>query len=123
MLWAERIPNPNPEDILKSAIGYETEGYLHQLYYHYPRRGGYQAISEAWAKRVPVTYGFRVKSLERRGESWLVSDGAQTREYRRIVSTLPIQHLAKHFRGIASLYVKSNGHHRQRIGTTKTQAR
>jgi protoporphyrinogen oxidase len=94
MLWAERIPNPAPEDILKSAIGYETEGYLHQLYYHYPRRGGYQAIAEAWAKRVPVTYGFRVQSLERRGESWLVSDGTQTREYRQIISTLPIQYLA-----------------------------
>jgi protoporphyrinogen oxidase len=94
MLWAERIPNPNPDDILKSAIGYETEGYLHQLYYHYPRRGGYQAISEAWAKRAPVTYGFRVQSLERRGDSWLVSDGAQTREYRQLVSTLPVQYLA-----------------------------
>lgn len=94
MLWADRIPNPNPEDILKSAIGYETEGYLHQLYYHYPRRGGYQAISEAWAKRAAVTYGFHVQSLERRGDSWLVSDGTQTREYRQLVSTLPIQYLA-----------------------------
>lgn len=94
MLWADRIPNPDPEDILKSAIGYETEGYLHQLYYHYPRRGGYQAISEAWAKRAPVTYCFHVQSLERRGDSWLVSDGTQTCEYRQLVSTLPIQQLA-----------------------------
>ena len=94
MLWADRIPNPDPEDILKSAIGYETEGYLHQLYYHYPRRGGYQALSEAWAKRVPVTYNFRVKSLERRDDKWIVNDGTQTREYRQLVSTLPIQHLA-----------------------------
>ena len=95
MLWADRIPNPNPEDILKSAIGFETEGYLHQLYYHYPRRGGYQAISEAWAKRVPVTYDFRVQSLERRGDAWLVNNGTQTKEYRQLVSTLPIQQLAK----------------------------
>ena len=95
MLWADRIPNPDPEDILKSAIGYETEGYLHQLYYHYPRRGGYQAISEAWAKRVPVTYNFRAQSVERRADSWVVTDGTQTREYRQLVSTLPIQQLAK----------------------------
>jgi len=94
MLWADRIPNPNPEDILKSAIGYETEGYLEQLYYHYPRRGGYQAISEAWAKRVPVTYNFRAQSLERHGDTWRVSDGTRTREYRRLVSTLPIQLVA-----------------------------
>ena len=94
MLWAERIPNPAPEDILKSAIGFETEGYLHQLYYHYPRRGGYQAISEAWARHVPITYGFRAQALERRGSSWVVDDGTQTREYRQLVSTLPIQYLA-----------------------------
>lgn len=95
MLWADRIPNPDPEDILKSSIGYETEGYLHQLYYHYPWRGGYQAISEAWARRVAVTYDFRVRSLERRGDSWLVSDGIETREYRELISTLPIQQIAQ----------------------------
>ena len=94
MMWADRIPNPNPDDILKSALGFETEGYLHQLYYHYPRRGGYQAISEAWAKRVPVNYGCRVQSLERRDDSWVVSDGRRTWEYRQLVSTLPIQQLA-----------------------------
>jgi protoporphyrinogen oxidase len=93
MIWADRIPNPDPEDILKSAIGFETEGYLHQLYYHYPRRGGYQALSEAWARRVPVNYGFRITALERRNDAWVVSDGRQTREYRQIVSTLPIQQL------------------------------
>ncbi len=95
MLWADRIPNPDPDDILKSALGFETEGYLHQLYYHYPRRGGYQAISEAWAQRVPVTYNFRVRSLERRRDSWLVSDGKETREYRQLISTLPIQQIAR----------------------------
>jgi len=94
MLWADRIPNPNPEDILKSAIGYETEGYLHQLYYHYPRRGGYQAISEAWAKQVPVTYDFRIQSLERHNDRWLVKSGDQTREYSQLLSTLPVQQLA-----------------------------
>ena len=94
MLWADRIPNPNPEDILKSAIGWETEGYLHQLYYHYPRRGGYQAISEAWAAKVPVRYDFKIRTLEKRADSWLVSDGTETREYRQLISTLPIQQIA-----------------------------
>jgi protoporphyrinogen oxidase len=93
MLWADRIPNPDPEDILKSAIGYETEGYLHQLYYHYPRKGGYQAISEAWARKASVTYNFRAQSLERQGDRWIVSDGSQKREFRQIVSTLPVQQL------------------------------
>ncbi len=50
MALADRIPNPLPEDILKSSLGYSTEGYLHQLYYFYPKTGGYQAICKAWQK-------------------------------------------------------------------------
>lgn len=94
MLWADRIPQPNPEDILKSALGYETEGYLHQLYYSYPRVGGYQAISEAWAKQVRISYCFAVKYLKKQKDFWLVSNGVETREYKQIVSTMPIQLLA-----------------------------
>src|SRR6185369_6170536 len=58
------------------------------------RRGGYQAISEAWAKNAPVTYGFDVQKLERRADSWVVSNGTETREYRQIVTTLPIQYVS-----------------------------
>ncbi len=38
--WVDRIPSPPMEDIVKSALGYETEGYLHQLYFKYPKKGG-----------------------------------------------------------------------------------
>lgn len=49
MLWAERIPLPPVEDVIKSAFGESTEGYLHQLYYHYPKVGGYSALMNSWA--------------------------------------------------------------------------
>ncbi len=96
MIWAGRIPLPPVEDIIKSSIGFETEGYLHQLYYHYPLRGGYKAISEAWAKRVNVTYGFRVQKVDKtkRG-TFIVSDGKQNREYDQLISTIPIHELVK----------------------------
>ena len=45
MVWADRIPNPPLEDIIKSSLGFNTEGYLHQLYYYYPLKGGYKARS------------------------------------------------------------------------------
>ena len=32
----ERIPKPPPEDVINSAKGIQTEGYKHQLYFHYP---------------------------------------------------------------------------------------
>ena len=49
MTWADRIPQPPKEDVVKGALGVSTEGYLHQLHYHYPLTGGYQAITSAWA--------------------------------------------------------------------------
>lgn len=94
MLWADRIPMPKPEDVLRSALGFETEGYVHQLFYHYPLHGGYQAISEAWARDLPVTYGFDVTRVERRpGGGFAVSDGTATRTFDRLVSTLPVHDL------------------------------
>jgi protoporphyrinogen oxidase len=96
MTWAERIPQPPPEDVLKSAMGISTEGYLHQLYYHYPLRGGYQAISEAWASRLRPRYGFEVRSISLpEGGGVVVSDGSEERSYDRIASTMPLDRLVE----------------------------
>src|SRR3990167_7373942 len=61
---AERIPKPALTDILKSSLGYPTEGYMHQLYYHYPNTGGYQAICKAWAAPATITYQFQVSHIQ-----------------------------------------------------------
>jgi protoporphyrinogen oxidase len=53
MLWSERIPQPPPIDVVRGALGIETEGFVHQLHFHYPRRGGYQAIPRAFAQLLP----------------------------------------------------------------------
>ncbi len=96
MMWADRIPNPPAEDIIKSSIGYETEGYLHQLYYHYPLRGGYQALSEAFAQKVPVRYNCEIKNITKMPHGgFKVSDSKNTYEAENIISTLPIQELIK----------------------------
>jgi protoporphyrinogen oxidase len=96
MLWADRIPRPPPETILRSALGQKTEGYLHQLYYHYPRRGGYQAISEGLARRTgPIRFGYEVKAVRRRGRQWEITDGASPMIFDELVSTLPIHELVR----------------------------
>lgn len=96
MLWADRIPNPPAEDVLKSAIGLETEGYLHQLYYHYPLRGGYQAISDAWAKHVTVEYSCRIQRIEKTNhDTYRIYSDKKTYEFDQLVSTIPIQELVK----------------------------
>src|SRR5919205_369439 len=40
-------PKPPMEDVLRSAIGIATEGYLHQLYFYYPIEGGYESLVHA----------------------------------------------------------------------------
>lgn len=94
MLWAERIPKPPEDDIIKSAIGFETEGYLHQLYYHYPQKGGYQAISEAWAKACQIDYNVKVQSISKNetGHIVVACDKA-TYEYSTLISTMPVHQL------------------------------
>ena len=52
MSWADRIPLPPAEDVVNGALGVETEGYLHQLNFHYPLVGGYEAITQAWTDRL-----------------------------------------------------------------------
>jgi protoporphyrinogen oxidase len=94
MSWAERIPQPPPEDVLRSAMGISTDGYLHQLYYHYPLQGGYQAISEAWAKIVRPHFGFEVRRISLPADGGvLVSGPGEDRHYDRIVSTMPLERL------------------------------
>ncbi|MDR3491894.1 MAG: NAD(P)-binding protein [Gammaproteobacteria bacterium] len=95
MALAERIPNPPPEDILKSSLGYSTEGYLHQLYYFYPKKGGYQAICEAWKKSATIIYQFNVAKIQRTnsGNIKLIDTKGNSRIYNRLISTMPIHEI------------------------------
>lgn len=93
---ADRIPIPNPDDILKSALGYSTEGYLHQLFYHYPKQGGYQAIFESWKTVCPIHYNYKVDRIEKTAQGFfqVSASGQDSRIYQGLVSTMPIHQLA-----------------------------
>lgn len=99
--FVARIPKPPMEDVVKSAIGIPTEGYLHQLFYSYPTNGGFEAIVKGFAAQVQgrVVTDCAVTSVEREGDEWRVrtSDGEE-RRYETLVSTLPIHELLKVWR-------------------------
>ena len=100
--FVSRIPKPPMEDVLKSSIGISTEGYLHQLYFHYPIEGGYEALVHAFASRVkaPIRTNWRVASIERDGDAWrVVSDQGEERRYETLVNTMPIHELLKVWKG------------------------
>jgi protoporphyrinogen oxidase len=94
--WVDRVPRPPLRDLLKTAVGIPTEGYTHQLYFHYPRVGGFESLPRAVAAKLgPKLYtSFRVASLRPCDGGWAVlSYRGEERRYRRVVSTVPIRTL------------------------------
>lgn len=93
--WVEgRVPKPPMEDVIKSAVGVETEGYMHQLFFYYPKRGGIESLPRAFEKRTRnIWTNTRVQRVVQHGRDWLVYDGKNERRYDALVSTIPIQDL------------------------------
>ena len=94
--WVDgRIPRPPVDDIIKSAIGIETEGYSHQAVFSYPVDGGIRALVCAIARSVEpcIKTGFRVTSIKKTGENWEISNGDERIIAERCICTMPLQHL------------------------------
>lgn len=95
--WVERVPEPPLEDLVKSSLGIETEGYLHQLYFYYPAIGGIEGLVRALVRdNSRIITGFEVKKIRKTREGWLVSDGNNDRRYDRLVITLPVKDAVKY---------------------------
>lgn len=99
--WVDgRVPDPPLADIVRASLGVPTEGYTHQLHFLYPREGGIESLVRGLLPRVRKLHTrFRVTSIRKRGDAWLVSDGHSEREYERLVSTIPIPELIRALAG------------------------
>jgi protoporphyrinogen oxidase len=94
--WVDgRIPRPPVEDIIKSAIGIETEGYTHQAVFSYPLDGGISALVRAIAQPIEpfIRTGFRVSSITKSGEMWRISNGDSPIMADKCICTMPVKHL------------------------------
>jgi len=100
--WVEgRVPKPPLEDVIKAAVGVETEGYTHQLYFNYPLRGGIESLPRALQQKVEnITPYFEVERVWKEDGQWCVSNGLFTRRFEKLVSTIPIQELAHALDGV-----------------------
>lgn len=96
--WIEnRIPKPPLEDVIKSSLGIQTEGYKHQLYFYYPQQGGIQALVQGLEKQIKgtLTCGFNVKSIVKEDGQWVVRNQKEERVFDRIISTIHLRDLAE----------------------------
>lgn len=96
---ADRIPKPPKEDIIKGAAGISTEGYLHQLYFYYPEKGGIQSLIKSFADqfndKVRVIVDSNIVGLQRINSKWEIkTDKESFGEYDLVISTVPVQSLA-----------------------------
>lgn len=83
-----RVPNPPIDDVLKSAVGIETEGYTHQLRFFYPLNNGIETLAKNLAKNVTIKME-AVKKIEF-GERIIVNDEY---EFEKLVYTAPLKDL------------------------------
>jgi protoporphyrinogen oxidase len=89
--WVGRVPKPPTEDVVKSALGIETEGYTHQLYFRYPLHGGFESVVKAMIKDPSRVYcNTRVEKVRKERGRWVVSDGKKERVYDHLVLAFPV---------------------------------
>src|SRR3989338_3674004 len=96
----DRIPKPPDEHIINSAKGKYSEGYLHQLFFYYPKKGGYQSMVDAVAKKisekgVEIYAGKAVINIRKDGRVWRVKTPAREYVFNRIVNCMPVHELMK----------------------------
>lgn len=89
----ERIPKPPKEDILRSAKGETIDGYLHQLYFTYPKNGGTEALIKAFISKlnhkVKIHTNSEVKEVEKTSDGFKITTASGNYSSDRLISTMP----------------------------------
>jgi len=95
----DRIPKPPREDVIKSASGTPTEGYAHQLFFHYPAAGGFQSLIDAYRDQLHKTGHDAMTDVQIKGPLvredglWIVNTSRGTYKSRRLINTMPVHEL------------------------------
>ncbi len=99
--WVERIPKPPMEDVVKSSLGIETEGYQHQLYFRYPTYGGIEALVKSLERNgQKIEFNYKIKKIKKTPSGWLVSNGNNDKYYDKIIISFPIHEAIKCFTNV-----------------------
>lgn len=94
----ERIPKPPREDVIRSAEGIPTEGYTHQLYFHYPTRGGFQSLVDAYLERAlkkgqRVETEVEIRNVRKEKDQWIARTSKGDFYSRRLINCMPLHEL------------------------------
>ena len=103
----DRIPKPTEEEIRRSAAGETIQGYLHQLYFSFPTKGGIEAVPNGFLRRLDskkckVVTNAEVTNIEKKKDKYYVTAGDKTYEADLVISTIPVQVLTKAYKKVPS---------------------
>ncbi len=102
----ERIPKPTKEEIRRSAAGETVPGYLHQLYFSYPKEGGIQSVPDGLLRRLDSeicrTYtNSEVVSVRKKLKGFeVVTESGKIYQADQVISTIPIHELVNVYEGV-----------------------
>jgi protoporphyrinogen oxidase len=96
----ERIPKPPREDVIRSAQGIATEGYTHQLYFHYPQEGGIQKLVAGLANRIvhkaTMIHPVMIHTIVKKNRSWVLSTDKGSFTAETLINCMPLHELFKY---------------------------
>jgi protoporphyrinogen oxidase len=106
--WVEgRVPISTNQELIKTAVGIPTEGYKQQLYFYYPKKGGYEEFCKALERKCKnIQTKFEIKKIYRVKNKWIIESNKELVECDQIVSTIPIRDLLHYFNKVPNI-VKS----------------
>lgn len=100
----DRIPKPTQEEIRRSAAGETIQGYLHQLYFSFPKNRGIQGVPEGFERRLEkdkchVVTNAEVTRITKKADKFTISTIDHEYEADKLISTMPIHELVNVYEG------------------------
>jgi protoporphyrinogen oxidase len=95
---AGRVPEAPIEDILRSAIGIDTQGYTHQSVFWFPKHGGFETMVRGTVDGGGFTLqcGVAAERIERHGDGYRVNG----EPFDCVVNTVPLRQIEGAFADI-----------------------
>ena len=101
----ERIPQPTDEEIRRSAAGETVDGYVHQLYFHFPKKGGIEAVVRGFEKKLNpekcvIKLSSPVTKVKKENQSFYIKAADVIYTSDIVISTMPVQTLIASYDGV-----------------------